>query len=191
MAKEFTRNPVAVRSRGLIVGALFELMDGTGFDGITMQMIADQAGVGRRTIYRHFSSKEDILNYYAAQMKKEYLAVLGGDGVRPREVTPKLYFSFWQRHLKVLKLLYKNDLMLTVLREIDETMLEITGTVRSTEMENRSAAYQGYYRAFYSGCYWKLLCQWVGSGAHETPEQMASIFRNIAHGVYEHLNRQS
>ena len=40
--------------------AAFELFEAQGFDDTTMEQIADAVGVGRRTLFRYFPSKNDI-----------------------------------------------------------------------------------------------------------------------------------
>lgn len=40
--------------------AAFELFEAQGFDETTMEQIADALGVGRRTLFRYFPSKNDI-----------------------------------------------------------------------------------------------------------------------------------
>jgi AcrR family transcriptional regulator len=41
--------------------AAFDLFDRQGYDATTVDEIADRAGVGRSTFFRHFRSKEDVI----------------------------------------------------------------------------------------------------------------------------------
>ncbi len=51
------------RTRGAIVAAAAEIIFGaTNPDDITMQAIADAAGVSHRTLYRHFPGRTDLIN---------------------------------------------------------------------------------------------------------------------------------
>lgn len=49
------------RTRRRLKEALLTLIDERGYEGITVQDIADRADVGRSTFYSHFASKEDLL----------------------------------------------------------------------------------------------------------------------------------
>lgn len=44
-----------------IVGCLFQLVEEVGLDGVTIDAIADRAGVSKPTIYRRWSSKEELM----------------------------------------------------------------------------------------------------------------------------------
>jgi AcrR family transcriptional regulator len=51
--------PVDVRGR--IATAARELFAAQGYDRTTVEAIAERAGVGRRTFFRHFRSKDDVI----------------------------------------------------------------------------------------------------------------------------------
>lgn len=54
-------------SKELICEAFMQLLKEKNEDEITLTEIAETAGVGRMTIYRHFKEKEDILLYRVQQ----------------------------------------------------------------------------------------------------------------------------
>jgi AcrR family transcriptional regulator len=54
--------PVATSSvRERLVDAAFDLFDERGYEQTTVDEIADRAGVGRTTFFRHYRSKEDVI----------------------------------------------------------------------------------------------------------------------------------
>jgi mycofactocin system transcriptional regulator len=50
----------SVTSHAWIEEVAFRLFHDRGFDATTVQAIADEAGIGRRTLFRYFESKNDI-----------------------------------------------------------------------------------------------------------------------------------
>jgi len=54
-------DPRAARSREAILAAALDLLAREGPGAITHQRVAQQAGVGRATIYRHWADPEDLL----------------------------------------------------------------------------------------------------------------------------------
>ncbi|MFF2299316.1 mycofactocin system transcriptional regulator [Arthrobacter sp. NPDC058127] len=73
----------AVTDHGSIERAAFRLFEEQGFDDTTMEQIAEALGVGRRTLFRYFPSKNDIpwgqfdqsLRDFAAQLASVPLEV--------------------------------------------------------------------------------------------------------------------
>ncbi len=71
------------RSRDAIVGALHHLI-GRGVLRPTAQQVADQAGVGIRSVFRHFSEMETLYAAIDARLERDAVALLqGGDRSGP------------------------------------------------------------------------------------------------------------
>ena len=56
-----------------ILHAFNNLIETTNFDKITVQMILDEAQIGRATFYRYFKDKYDVMNYNYSKFLEEYL----------------------------------------------------------------------------------------------------------------------
>src|SRR5580698_2056292 len=54
-------DPRILRSRGMMMGALLKLLNQKEFDDISIQEIADQAGLNRATFYLHYPDKNALL----------------------------------------------------------------------------------------------------------------------------------
>lgn len=64
-----------------IVRCLFELVDEFGLKGVTIDAIAERAGVSKSTIYRRWSSKEDLMVDAVAGLVGG-IEIPEGDGIR-------------------------------------------------------------------------------------------------------------
>jgi AcrR family transcriptional regulator len=51
----------AARVRDRLADAAFELFEERGYEATTVEEIAERAGVGRTTFFRHYRSKEDVI----------------------------------------------------------------------------------------------------------------------------------
>ena len=59
-----TQNPIALRSKKIIAEVLLRLMTQYPYAEITVKHILLEAGISRKTFYRNFSSKDDVLDAY-------------------------------------------------------------------------------------------------------------------------------
>ena len=66
------------RNRELILDALFALV-GSGEHQPTAEQVAQQAGVGTRTVFRHFADMESLYCEMNARVEKEVRPLLRGD----------------------------------------------------------------------------------------------------------------
>lgn len=84
--------------REAILAAALELFAERGFDGTAMPMVAERAGVGAGTIYRHFESKEALGNAIFRQAKlvmQEFLLQRRRAGLTPREEFREMWLGLW------------------------------------------------------------------------------------------------
>jgi AcrR family transcriptional regulator len=74
-----------LRRRELITDAALRLFAERGFDGVTIDEIADAADVSRRTFFRYFARKEDVIVDWKQQMADELRTALAD---RPKREQP-------------------------------------------------------------------------------------------------------
>ena len=66
-------NPIARQSQRWIIQALLNLMEKMEYDKITVTEICRNADLDRRTFYRNFDSKNDVLEAYISFLEKSIL----------------------------------------------------------------------------------------------------------------------
>lgn len=81
--RERTRNVV----RSELANAALKLFVEQGFEATTVEQIASETGLSRRSFHRYFSSKEDVLGQWFAEMGEQIAAALTA---RPAEEHPWL-----------------------------------------------------------------------------------------------------
>ena len=84
--------------REAILGAALDLFSERGFDGTAMPMVAERAGVGAGTIYRHFDSKEALGNAVFRQCKlamQDYVLARRKPGLTAREEFRGMWQGLW------------------------------------------------------------------------------------------------
>lgn len=71
MANDFALKKRSARDR--ILDAATELFDPNGYGAVGIDTIIAEAGVAKRTLYRHFASKDELIAAYLERTNAEYL----------------------------------------------------------------------------------------------------------------------
>ena len=64
------------QSRTWLVQSFFTLLSRQPFESITITQIAGQAQLSRRTFYRHFATKDELLQNYLETLLERYAQLL-------------------------------------------------------------------------------------------------------------------
>jgi len=86
------------RSRARIRRAARELFRERGFDGATLRAIAERAGMGASSIYRHVRTKEELLVQELADLQEEAWTRFRSAEVREAPVRERLHAFFAAQH---------------------------------------------------------------------------------------------
>ena len=76
-------DPRVERSRTVILSAALDLLGEVGYGGLTIEAVAARAGVGKSTVYRHWSGKLELVED-AIRTLKAGITVPPGGSVRER-----------------------------------------------------------------------------------------------------------
>lgn len=102
------QQPRALRTRNEILGAARSVFAGHGYDGATVDDVAEAAGCSKGAYYFHFASKEDVLlalvDEWAAERSRQLQEAPPGDLLETLLVLetsggwgPRLLLEFWQQ----------------------------------------------------------------------------------------------
>ncbi len=160
------------QSARMIETALFELMEEKAFNEITVSEIVKRADVARRTFYRLYNRKEDVLHRYFGKLSRDYgntypaldkydLKQIGSD-----------YFKFWYQHREFLLLMNQSGLGEMIYYEISRASEEIVKKRIGCE-KVRNGQDVRFFAYYSTGGFILLLHHWIIDGMKETPEQYA------------------
>ena len=114
------------KSRARIRAAALSLFREHGFDGATLRAIAERAGMGASSIYRHVQSKEELLIDELAEMQEEAWTRFRSGDDRNRPTAERLMAFFDAQH----DLLVENrDLTTIALRATTKTEARVAKRV--------------------------------------------------------------
>jgi len=79
MAASVEEDPRVTRTRQAVREAVRSLVQRAGFEGVSHQQVAAEAGVGRATVYRHWPKRTDLLLHALAEVEAPHDWQSSGD----------------------------------------------------------------------------------------------------------------
>lgn len=161
------------QSAEMIETALFELIGEKEFSRITVSEIVNRADIGRRTFYRLFKSKEDVLHCYFVRLCETYQSAYSPLKEYDLYRISKEFFCFWYSYKEILMLLHKAGLDELLYCEISRQAMNVVKS-RIDSKALRSDEDMRFFADYSTGGFILLLRRWVMEGMQEAPEQYAA-----------------
>lgn len=159
-------NKTAIQSQNMIAAALYRLMEHTGFHQITITQICEEAGVGRKTFYRNFDFKEDVIDFSLEALCSQY----GGEIEHtPEEERLRRHFLFVRQHAQQFILLYRHGL--------HQRVTDCFSALLPKAMPCWSAdpVRQEYYSRYVTAGVEAIMRVWVERGFQESVEDITEM----------------
>lgn len=169
----------AMRSKEWLLTSLIEQMGKNEFTKITISQIADQAQLDRRTFYRHFKTKEEVISFGIQKAAHAYEAVLLKNKIFNSKAIASSFFLACEKNKEFLMLLYKHHLIHLLLLEFNSLFPRYHALYTSEEELNHSNIEASYALAYYIGGFWNILIKWLSDGAQKTSAEMARIVEQL------------
>lgn len=159
-----TNGRIAEESKKKIVAALFELMKIYQYSEITITQLSQEAELSRKTFYRLFNDKDDVLTLLFDGLYYECFSEMKSRNVKHYWDLVQLYFDFWEDRKEVLLLLNKNALLPHLFEYVYRHADSIFVAVRTSETAEQFADSLPYLLAYSVGGMHSMLIKWVESG---------------------------
>lgn len=167
---------MAAQSRQWLVDALIELMQREDVADISITEIVQTADLSRKTFYRAFKTKDDLIDYLCAQLTEGYFEslqkVTRDQEPISFETTMANFFNFWWQQKDLVRLLIRQGLF----DRLNGVWLQDAVAhyrafpapwhVAGTDQE------VNYIMAFALGGFTNILRVWLAQDEPESPEQV-------------------
>ncbi|MCR5391558.1 MAG: TetR/AcrR family transcriptional regulator [Lachnospiraceae bacterium] len=176
-----SQNPSALRSKALITESLLKLMHEMPYDEITVKRIILDTDLVRKTFYRNFESKDDVLDSIINKAIDEYVGALENTSDDPLTVI----FNFCRLKKDLFSILQKNNMLYLLLLKLNEKLPQISKTTdpdKNPFVKLMSGLEPDYLIAFNIGAIWNIISLWVERGMKEDPSE-------IRHLIEKYLKR--
>lgn len=169
-------NPIAVQSKKWMLDALLNLMEEKDFHSISITELSERAGLDRKTFYRNFRSKEDVLFLKLHELCQLYIEKLQELSQISAYTLSKAYFDICVSNIHFLTLLNRHNLLPLALLKFDEYLPTLNDLFLSNPTYRNKSKYELSYQA---GGFWNITIRWLNDGGQETAEEMARIMSAI------------
>jgi len=102
------RNRTAMQSQHMIADALKALLRRKPYAAITVSELCQEAAIGRKTFYRNFDTREDVIDLILNDLLETYRHRLGEI---PLEERLSFHIAFIKEHVEFFTALYHNGLI--------------------------------------------------------------------------------
>jgi len=164
---------IALQSKKMLMSGLIRLMETYDFSMITVTQICQEAELSRRTFYRLYNTREEILNEYMSTLAEEFICMVADTAPRHYTEVAAIYFEFWTQHEIFLNLLKKNNMLEIIYRisgEIAPVVFEKVKPDMKIDDMTRS-----YLLSYSLGGLNGMLIRWVEEGMELSSEQVKTI----------------
>lgn len=165
---------ILMKSKKKLTEALFTVMKQYTYKEITITQIAQEAGLSRKTFYRLYTSKEDILNEYIETVFGVLSDELQKQGIHHYWEVVQLYFDFWEKQKDLLFLFQKNNLLHRLFEYSYQRSMEVFEFVRSKDVAASFALPLPYMLAYSVGGMHSMLLKWVENGMDVSSLELVS-----------------
>lgn len=185
-----SQNPSAIRSKNEITDALLQLMKTFPYNEITVKQIILESHVARKTFYRNFLSKDDVLDAYIDRIMYQYIGSLQQMKGCRLSNTLDIIFSFCIQYQNILFLLRDNNLMHLLLRKWNTFIPMIHNQIVDEDcsmFQTFSPEETSYIIAFNIGAVWNIIMKWLENDMIEKPDNIKKILikylTDLAHSI--------
>lgn len=175
------------KTKDAISEALVFLIGNNSYEEITVQEIAAVCNISRRTIYRHFKTKDEILSYGF----RSCVAKLA-DSISLREDNDihKLclaYFRFWEENMDRLQMMSDAGVLFSFGPEFDSLVNvmadRLLGSSSISGMTPSEISLFRYRFSYETAGFWQVTLLWSREEPRRSAEEMASIMVSIVENI--------
>ncbi len=156
-----TNGIIAEQSKKKIAEAMLSVMSIYDYKEITVTQITQEARISRKTFYRHFRDKDEVLKHLFDSLYLECLSSITGSGVHNYWDVVQCFFDFWEKHAEALNLMKRSNLLPQLFEESYDRSFEVFRSVRTSDHYGEQLP---YILAYSIGGMNSMLIKWIEGG---------------------------
>ncbi len=182
---------IAMQSQNWIVDSVIRLLETHSFQEITVTQICQEAQLVRKTFYRNFETKEDVLHYILDHLFESFRSEFDIETMEPFEIFTQ-YYEYWAKEKQLLTYLHRDNLFYLLTKKY----IEYADSVRmyllfSKGDINRQTGMEPYVIHFIAGGMVAILEYWLELGFKESIASLTSLTQTLLLSANVYLNPPS
>lgn len=157
------------QTRQWLEEALFDLLaTKKSLQNISIAELSEHAQIARRTFYRYYHSKEEVLTNYLDRLIQDYIIELQTEKLTNFEDLVNFFFRYWSQYTESLKILQNANLLVLILqRYYDKLPAAYTTVMAPWHIANTNQKQITYDSRFITGGLYNIFDEWL-KGDYQT-----------------------
>ena len=173
------------QSKEWIANAFFTLLKKKEYNAITVSEIVKKVDLSRRTFYRVFDCKQDIIIYILDRIFPDYISAINNLPAKKREYLAIAVVEFVNKHLEFFQCLKKNHLDYLIIDYFDNHLANgRDGIWGHPFSENKEI--ERIFMMTISVEHYNIIRLWLELWDKKTPEEMARLISD-ALALFNHF----
>lgn len=156
-----TNGRIAEQSKKKIANALLVLLQQYDYKEITITQLTQEAKLSRKTFYRLFTYKEDVLSYLFENLYIECFEQIKSQRTQCYWDIVQCYFDFWEERKALLHIFRQSTLLPVLFDGAYKYSFSIFEYVRSKDVVEQLSEQLPYLLAYSIGGMHSMLLKWV------------------------------
>lgn len=171
------------QTKDSIAESLVSLIENNNYDEITIQEVASGCNISRRTIYRHFRTKDEILSYSFRSCLIKLADYISLQDTKDLHKLCLTYFKFWEENMDRLIMMNDAGVLFRFGSEFDSLVSVIADRMLSrasgVPLSPEEISMFRYKFAYETAGFWQITEIWSQEQPRRSAEEMAEIMVKI------------
>ena len=171
------------QTKDSIAESLVSLIENNNYDEITIQEVASGCNISRRTIYRHFRTKDEILSYSFRSCLIKLADYIYLQDTKDLHKLCLTYFKFWEENMDRLIMMNDAGVLFRFGSEFDSLVSVIADRMlsraSSAPLSPEEISMFRYKFAYETAGFWQITEIWSQEQPRRSAEEMAEIMVKI------------
>lgn len=171
------------QTKDSIAESLVSLIENNNYDEITIQEVASGCNISRRTVYRHFRTKDEILSYSFRSCLIKLADYISLQDTKDLHKLCLTYFKFWEENMDRLLMMNDAGVLFRFGSEFDSLVSVIADRMLSrasgAPLSPEEISMFRYKFAYETAGFWQITEIWSQEQPRRSAEEMAEIMVKI------------